>query len=315
MNVRWHCLIKSLAAEWVLLALLCAVASPVNVLAQKTRRAKEATLFAVTTRNGTAVNLEPVVSVIGRRYLEPVSGESNDPVLRRFAASNYRAGQVHQLLFGGARIGTVRVTNSNVTADCNRAGAQGAVRTDVKLGGSRMALATNSAVFGTRTLSQRRAPNAGERVAAIDLARRELRRQGISNAGLQTLSPLSLMTFDSGKHGATIVGSFTASPSDKSRSLLFLIAAQVGGKDYRVKFAGYEAVTPKDIMAGADFADVGRDGLLAEMLVDALDINGDGTAEIVTIKTSFEGATYRIYAPQNNVYMRVYEFYSYRCAF
>ena len=37
--------------------------------------------------------------------------------------------------------------------------------------------------------------------------------------------------------------------------------------------------------------------------------------EVVTMTTSFEGATYKIYHKQKNRWANIYEFYSYRCAY
>jgi hypothetical protein len=38
-------------------------------------------------------------------------------------------------------------------------------------------------------------------------------------------------------------------------------------------------------------------------------------AEVITMTTSFEGATYKIYRKQKGQWATVYEFYGYRCAY
>jgi hypothetical protein len=51
------------------------------------------------------------------------------------------------------------------------------------------------------------------------------------------------------------------------------------------------------------------------MLVDAINLDGDNTLEIITSAMSFEGVHYKIYDQRATQYRPVYGFYSYRCAF
>ncbi len=60
---------------------------------------------------------------------------------------------------------------------------------------------------------------------------------------------------------------------------------------------------------------VGNRGLFAEMLIDQLDLNGDGTGEVFTFSASLEGAHYAIYGKQGGRWQRVYEMSAYRCAY
>ena len=73
-------------------------------------------------------------------------------------------------------------------------------------------------------------------------------------------------------------------------------------------------ITGGDLPEGASLEDIDQ-ALLTEVLVDQVDLDGDKVGEVVTMTTSFEGATYKIYRRQKGQWASVYEFYSYRCAY
>ena len=74
-------------------------------------------------------------------------------------------------------------------------------------------------------------------------------------------------------------------------------------------------------LKGEDFSDpeslesVGESAFLTEILIDQLDVDGDGTGEVFTISYSFEGTNYAIYKKGAKGWARVQEFYNYRCAY
>lgn len=293
--------------------LCAAVAIPQGVRRRAAAGRPAVTLFAVTA-GATAgdVFLEPIVSLERGRYVEPASGESDDKALTNFAARHYRRGQAHDLFFGGVQHGTVSITDNNARRECNRAGANGTARTDINLGGYRKALAA-SGNLPVNSESQRRAANNTERSQALALARDELRRRGVGEQSLDKISVVNLTAFDEKTAGTTLVGSFLVAASAASRATLFFIARSTAGK-YNFELVQYEEFAADKIMSG-DLNDVGRDGLLVEMLVDAINLDGDKTLEIVTSAMSFEGVHYKIYDRRAAQYRPVYSFYSYRCAY
>jgi hypothetical protein len=67
-------------------------------------------------------------------------------------------------------------------------------------------------------------------------------------------------------------------------------------------------------MSGAEITAI-ENGVYLERLVDALDLDGDGTSEVVTERDGFEGDSYFIYKKQGDKWNKIYEFSNYRCAF
>jgi hypothetical protein len=57
------------------------------------------------------------------------------------------------------------------------------------------------------------------------------------------------------------------------------------------------------------------DKLGGELLLDALEYNGDSTAEIFTINKAFEGNNFQVYSRQNGKWIKVFEGYNYHCAY
>ena len=83
---------------------------------------------------------------------------------------------------------------------------------------------------------------------------------------------------------------------------------------FDVDLLRYSRTTKGDLPEGASLEDIDQ-ALLTEVLVDQVDLDGDKVGEVVTMTTSFEGATYKIYRRQKGQWASVYEFYSYRCAY
>ncbi len=67
-------------------------------------------------------------------------------------------------------------------------------------------------------------------------------------------------------------------------------------------------------MSGASI-NVVNEGTYVERLVEHLDLDGDGTSELVTTAQGLEGVTYYIYKRQSGAWNKTYEFGNYRCAF
>ena len=57
------------------------------------------------------------------------------------------------------------------------------------------------------------------------------------------------------------------------------------------------------------------EGVYHELLLDYLDVNGDGTAEIFTYQQGFEGAGFTAFQRSGSHWVKAYEFNNYHCGF
>jgi hypothetical protein len=127
---------------------------------------------------------------------------------------------------------------------------------------------------------------------------------------------VNLTALDLNEDGkAELVGSFVARKlkGAAARYALFLFA-EPEGNSYRTTVLQYDRITDADIMSGADLTAI-ENGVYLERLVDAVDLDGDGAREVVTVKDGFEGDGYFIYRKQGGKWNKVYEFSNYRCGF
>jgi hypothetical protein len=177
-----------------------------------------------------------------------------------------------------------------------------------------MGLATNVDSLSRRE-SSRRMPTPGERASVLKLAQQAYTQKGSSAALLQNLHTINMTAMDLDGDGRfEIAASFVAKRrGGKEARVLFLIAEPQGG-DYKTGFTRYDVIADTDIPGGASLDDI-EDYVLAEILVDQLDLDRDGKGEIIAMDRGFEGVTYRIYKRQKDRWRNVYEFSSYKCAY
>jgi len=266
----------------------------------------------------------------GEVFIDPVvilrpEGLTNlpDAGLDKFSkleARYFREGKTYRLLFGGGEAGTVMVRKQPANAgDCF--GAQAIVGLDMKadtqskIGGLVMGLATDSAKLGRKLIS-RRFPTMGERSSVTELARQFYRKKGLTGAQLQNMKPVNITAMDLDKdERAEIIATFSVKNKARTEARHFLfVVAEPDGRDYKLSVARYERVTRDQLPSGASFEDV-DEYVLAEVLVDQLDLDGDDKSELITAKKSWEGITYRIYKKQKALWKKLYEVYNYRCAY
>ncbi len=272
-----------------------------------------AAIFLVT-QDRSGAHMAPLVGVIEGRLIEPPSAESE--TFSEFASRYYRAGQKYRLLFGGGEAGTVTVKSGpDKESECARSQANVELETSVRINGLVMGLATASDALGRKT-SSRRFPAATERATVSDMAKGIFRQKGVAAAALEDMKTINMTATDLGGDGkAEIIASFIVRTKQKNAIVhhLFLIAApEADGFD--VDLMRYSRTTAADLPGGASLDDV-DEAVLTEVLVDQLDLNNDKMAEVITMTTSFEGATYKIYRKQKGQWATLYEFYGYRCAF
>jgi len=247
--------------------------------------------------------ITPIVLIAGGHYISPPKDD-------QFVDNYYRSGQKYRLLFGGAAAGSVTIKQA-VTLDPSDVGAREAegmsafveVNSPVYLGGNFMALATNARVLG-RKQSSRRAPTVRERTALLDLARKAYQQRHLPNAQLNNamsvpaidlIDPISLTATDLNRDGkAELIGSFEITiPTLYGRHTLFLVAEHHSNR-YRARVTWYHRC-------------IADDDCVERLLVDHLDLNGDGIDEVIVRAEYFEAWDYIIYKKQRGYWRSIYK--------
>ncbi|CAN5640370.1 hypothetical protein BH24ACI1_BH24ACI1_18490 [soil metagenome] len=257
--------------------------------------------------------LEPIAAIDKGELVASVGGDSEPKPLTSFVNTYYKPQTTYNLIFGGAMNGKVTVKSSNPNSDCGKNLATVTTQSaKAKLKGMVMGLATNEITLKP-VKGVRRLPTAAERTEIESLVRAEFAKQKVSANALKKLRYYNLTALDLDDDGeAEMVGSFWVESSAKERNILFFIAEKNSGK-YKFGFSEYKKITPDEIMSG-DLKDLDT-GIGSELLLDALEYNGDTTAEVFTINKAFEGNNFHVYSRQDRKWTRVFEGYNYHCAY
>lgn len=254
-------------------------------------------------------SVEPIAKIQGGKLSELSDGGDDQVTLKKFIGSYYKPSTKYKLVFGGANAGTVMIKSSNPDSECGRNMAEVTVAsTKAKLKGMVMALATSAAVKGSGV---RRLPTPAERSAAEALVRAEFARQKV---GAKNLKYHNLTALDLNSDGeAELVGSFWVEPGPTERALLFFIAAKGADGKYAFGYSSFKTYKNDEVMSG-DVKDTDT-GVYHELLLDVLDIDGDGKSEVFTYIQSFEGAGFSAYAEKNGKWELIFEGSNYHCGY
>jgi hypothetical protein len=295
-------------------------AKAVEAVAQKkpmkpelAQKSQATALFAVS-QSQKVVFLDPIVVIQNGRFTSPPTGSATTAQLTKFANTYYRAEQKYRLLFGGGEAGNVTVKQWNLRKECSRTQATAHLDSPAKISGKVMGLATNSKVLGRKERS-RRFPTEKEKEAIYALAAKKYRQKGLAESELKDLKRVNITATDlNGDGKAEIIGTFMVKKSNAAKiaHILFLIAEPIG-KTYKVGASQYGQITARDV-GGADQLDELGESALAEILVDQIDLDKDGTAEVIIADLTAEGVAYKIFKKQKNQWRKAYEFYNLRCA-
>jgi hypothetical protein len=256
--------------------------------------------------------LEPIAIWRGGKLEATVGGDADDKTLNAFAKTYYRTGQKYRLVFGGGDAGLALVKTSLTATDCAKANASVTLQTKTQLNKLVMALAVNTSA--KLPASVRRRPTPEEREAVSGPVRIEYGKHGVTLIALKGLTYTNLTALDLDRDGTfELVGSALVSGKGDDKRLLFFIAEQQNGK-YALRQANYEQITPENLASGGDIKDIDG-GLLNELLLDVYDVDGDGVAEVFTVKQTFEGNNYTIYRQVDGSWSEWFKGYNYHCAF
>jgi len=283
------------------IVLITSLISP--ILAQKKQ-----IVFAVL-NDGRA--LEPIVQVEKGKIIEIASNAENG--WKDFFKMYYTPKTTYNLIFGGISNGKINVVKGPEGGDCSANMATVTNTSKKPLKGLVMALATD-VTPKKGSLGTRRTPTLAERTEIEKLVKAEMKNQKVSDANLKGLRYHNLTAIDANNDKKPeFVGSYWLPTTKTERALLFIIAEKGTDGKYALAHSEFQLIKQEDVMS-QDIKDVDK-GILNELLLDALDADGDGTAEIFTIGQAFEGNNFQIYKRADGKWTKAMEVYNYHCGY
>jgi hypothetical protein len=301
---------RSLSAIAVFLAILVTASSAQKPRPRPATKARPI-VFAVL-NDGKIV--EPIAYVDKGKLEQAIDNAAEAPKLSAFNRSYYKPASTYRLIFGGADAGSVTIKSSDPKAECIANTASiGFTSQRAKLKGNVMALATNVAAT-SKASGVRRLPTPAERSEIEALVRAELDRQKINSSPAKNLKYHNLTALDVDADGnVELVGTFWVETDPKTRALLFFIANKGSDGKYAFGATDFRIIEEKDVMSGEISAVDG--GVYHERLLDALDIDSDGAAEVFTYVQSFEGAGFNAYRRAGGKWTKIYDGANYHCGY
>jgi hypothetical protein len=279
------------------------------IFAQKTTtKPVTKVIFAVLNDGRT---LEPLAKIENGKLMQTVSGGDEGDILKAFSKTYYKPKTVYNLIFAGNVAGTATVIKNDPTAECSTNLATTTVKsTKAKLKGFVMGLATN--MKPTKTFGVRRMPTAPERVEVEKLVTAEFAKNKIT--AKQPLRSHNLTALDVDNDGKIeFVGTYWVPTSATERALLFFIADKVRANKLSIGFSDFRIVKQDEVMSQEIKAL--DEGIYHELLLDVLDYNNDGVAEIFTYSQGFEGASFTVYQRNEGTWEQEIETSNYHCGY
>jgi hypothetical protein len=247
-------------------------------------------IFAVNKYDEGNTAIDPVAIFSAGRFINPMA-KDDEASLNQFAAKYLRVGQKHRLLFGGAEAGSVTVKERYKECICLTASTE--AQTTAKLGGEVRALAVSSEKLGAKQ-SSRRAPTPEERAAVMNLAKQTFKQNKVAAGFLANITTINLTAMDLDSDGkAELIGSFDVKGfKDTSHALFLIVEPQAA--DFKIGLSWYKLNNHEEDNE-------------SRRLVDQLDIDGDGTSEVVAESSYYESTDFTIYKKVKGVWRSVYQ--------
>jgi hypothetical protein len=231
--------------------------------------------------------IEPIVIISGGKYTEPPAGEEAG-VMKKFTDSYFQAGRQYRVIFGGGDAGSLMVQKYEADT-CGNLLAEVTAQTTARLGGEVQALAVSSDKIG-RGESSRRAPTEAERAAALDVARAVYGQRRVGAALVKKMKTVNLTATDIERDGRfELIGTFQIDGANELKHNLFIIFELAANGKYKAAWNWYE------------------NGYEESKLVDVVDLDGDGTAEVIAEGFEIENNLYVIYKRQGGTWRPVYK--------
>ncbi len=260
----------------------------------------------------------------GRKVLEPIALVENGKLIDKdgdnvatkepsnFFATFYKSSATYDVVFGGKIAGKAVVEKDAKSTECSPNMAGAAVQIKANLKGNVMALATNVDV--KKGSGTRRLPTTAERTEVEKLVRAEFTKEKVSASALKSLNYLNLTALDVNNDGKVeLVGTYFTKTSASSRSLFFFIAEKNASGKFAFGHKEFESIKKDEVMSGEITALDG--GTYQELLIDVLDVDGDGSSEIFTITQAFEGNNFSVYSRNDGKWSRSFEGGNYHCGY
>ena len=242
-------------------------------------------IFAVN-KSEEGVTLDPIVLLNNGQYIDPLPDD--ETFVNEVGAKYLSSGQKHRVIFGGAEAGTVTVGNRHEFGLTTG----GSIESSIKLSEDVMALATTSATLGAKQ-SLRRAPTPQERAAMLKLMKEAYRQKGVTAARVAKVEVINITAMDlDADSKAELIGSFVIRDQNYNTWALFLIA-EARNDQYQPRLTWYKKSAEGDV-------EVRR-------LVDMLDLESDGVAEVFVTSSYYESTDFTIYKKVNGTWRSVYQ--------
>ncbi|HEX3069358.1 MAG TPA: hypothetical protein VHX14_12375 [Thermoanaerobaculia bacterium] len=213
---------------------------------------------------------------------------------RGFEARYFRPGRTYRVLDGGAEIGTVKVTKPT-SLGCVSLAASVDVTSRSNWDTNLFSVLAAGSLHLPPTNPGRRVPDDDEDKALRKIAERELRTKGVSQSMIAKMEGGANLSTDLDHDGRRdLIGAFSANDGKDQRRTynLFLIAMGDESGGFRADHVWYFTYS----------GDAGED----KNVVDTIDLDEDGTDEIVIRVGGYEGYEYEILKRAGNKWKSVY---------
>jgi len=295
-----HCKLLYSLVTLVFMMPLLLLSSTASTKTKQTKGSfREPVVILDVQRHVDTIFVSPVALFERGQFNPPYSKINGDLPRRRFVEKYFSSPKKYHLIFGAGDAGTLTIT-SGYWQDGSYAYGELAPAATVgeRIKGELHALATNSETLA-RSSVWRRSPTADERAAAIDLAKEAFLQNRTPATLLSKMEVINLTSIDvDGDDQAELVGTFKTpqARADKPPHWLFLIAEAGHQGSYRATKVNYQ-FNPEQTQYP----------LGEEMFVDYLDIDGDGTGEVVTRFTAHDFfEIFEIYQRKNGKWLQVF---------
>lgn len=264
---------------------LLIVSTVVSQQAPQKRAVAGTVIFAVN-KYPDGATLDPIVILNNGQYIDPLPDD--EAFVKQVGAKYLSSGQKHRVIFGGAEAGTVTVGSRHEFGLTTSA----SLESSIKLSEDVMALATTSDTLGAKQNS-RRAPTPQERAAMLDLMKTAYRQKRVTAAKLAKVQVINITAMDLDADGkAELIGSFFIRDPNYNTQALFLIA-ELRNNQYQSTLTWYKKSAEGDV-------EVRR-------LIDILDLERDGVAEVFVTSSYYESTDFTIYKKVKGVWRSVYQ--------
>lgn len=255
--------------------------------ARSAQRADGVVIFRLTKETEGSFYIEPIVIVSGGKYAEPPAG-GDEGVMKKFTDTYFQVGRQYRVVFGGGDAGSLTVQKYEADM-CGNLLAEVAAQTTARLGGEVRALAVSSDRIRSGE-SSRRAPTEEERAAALEGARAVYGQRRVGATLIRKMKTVNLTATDIERDGRfELIGTFQIDGANELKHNLFVIFEPTASGKYKAAWNWYEN----------SYED--------RKLVDVLDLDGDGTAEIIAEGFQIENNLYVIYKRQAGTWRPVYK--------